>query len=387
MISKAKNFRFGLILFFVSILPLYAQAEHKKQWEAHMQGFYSNLTGLLTDVCSDSRFYDVANKKRIEAEVEQLASLAHSLPETNDSKLNSDALFPQTAAMLKRQLEAAADELKHGNRIYARALLRTIPSYCIACHTRNESGPQFAKLNFEPASIMNKFERGEFFAASRQFDRALQEFLSVIENPSEPGTNKLMWGKAIQEALAVAVRVKKDPIVAKKIVQALLKADGAPEFMREDAIVWNSSIDAWIAEKLIKNPSEEELFSSAKQLLAKATELQKYPMDRNADIYYWRASAVLHDLMQLAPNGAHSEEALLLAGICYEVLNPLELEDIHQIFYETCIRKSPHTSLANTCFNRLEASILSQYSSVSGTDITKNLLGRLQELKALAQTK
>ena len=64
---------------------------------------------------------------------------------------------------------------------------------------------------------------------------------------------------------------------------------------------------------------------------------QRYPLDRNADVVYLRALGAVHDLLQTAPNGPHAGEALLLAGIGYEVLSPDKIEVLHESVYEACV--------------------------------------------------
>lgn len=182
-----------------------------------------------------------------------------------------DPTLPIIADMLGRETKRAALALKRGDWAYGRSILRSVPGYCIACHTRNSTGPQFSKVSFEPTSTgMSSLEKGEFFAASRQFDRAQDEFSKVIHDAQIVERQPFDWERAVR-------------------------------------------------------------------LMAKAREMQKYPVDRTADVLYLRTSAATHDLLQAAPVGPHLGEALLLAGLSYEILSPLKAEDLHEIFYEACV--------------------------------------------------
>ena len=361
-------------------------ADDAAKWRGKMQGFYKVLGDLLTDITSDKRFYDPANKYRIQNEANKLAAFAHDINMKNVAAVDQDPTVPLVAEMLGRQTKLAADEMKNGNRAYARSILRAVPGYCIACHTRNGSGPQFSKLSFEPKdAAFSPLERGEFFAASRQYDLALGEFKKVIEEPQALKRGSRDWQRAVEESLLIAVRVKQDAAKTAEIVNLILNTPNAPGFMKHDANTWAESVRNWQKEKVPTQISEDELYAMAVKLLSQAREIQKYPMDRNGDILYLRASATVHDLLQMAPSGPHAAEALFLAGLTYEVLNPLKTEDMHEVFYEACIHKAAHSALGEACYHKLEQSIVFGYTGSNGMDLSVATRNRLDELRALAE--
>lgn len=357
-----------------------------RAWSSKMQELYKTLVDVLTDVTSDKRFKDPANKYRITNEANRLAVLVHDLTKRKMVSADKDPTLPFVAGLLEEDTKMAALALKKGNRSYARSILRTIPSYCITCHTRNDSGVQFAELPLEPSSkSLTPVERGEFFAATRQFDRAQQEFISVIRDSRTANRYPLDWLKGVRDSLNIAVRVKQDPAQASDIVLAVLDTPGAPAFVKQDAKVWKNSIEDWKNEAPRELKTEDGLHAEALRLMNDAREVQKYPMDRTADILYLRASAVLHQLMQTAPNGNYINEALLLAGVSYEVLNPIESGDLQDLYYEACIRKSPHSEIAQLCYQRYEQSIYFGYTGSAGTDIPDEAISHMIELKTLSQ--
>lgn len=356
------------------------------KWSIKMQELYQTLGSLLTDVTSDRRFSDLKNKSRIETQAKKLSRLAHDLTKKSMVSPDSDPTIQIIGGMLARQTQRAATELKRGNRAYARGILRSVPSYCIACHTRNSSGPQFAQLPLEPsADSLLPIERGEFFAATRQFDRAQQEFKKVILNSRTAGTEFFDWERAVTQSLAIAVRVKRDPTEALDIVDAVIKTDKAPTFIRQDAQTWKTSLQEWKKEGTRLAETSEGLHMEAIRLLVRGHEIQKYPMDRTADIFYLRASSVIHDLLQTKSDANQSAEAFHLAGVAYEVLSPRSLEDLHEIYYEACIRRAPHTPTAELCLKRYEGSIYNGYTGSGGTHIPKEIYIHINELRLLAQ--
>lgn len=356
------------------------------KWSDKMQELYKTLSELLTDVTSDRRFRDPANRLQIENLAKKLANAAHSLNSKEMSSPDADPSVKIIAEMLGRETKRAVSELKSGNYSYARSILRSVPSYCIACHTRTSSGARFDKLPLEPSSdSLTSLEKGQFFAASRQFDRAQTEFRKIIMDPKSLSENTWDWETAINQSLAIAVRVKKDPKEAMDIVQTILNAKTTPTFMKDNAKAWKTSINEWAAEPLRKISTEVELHNEAMRLMQKARESQKYPMDRTADVVYLRASATVHDLLQVAPSGKVTQDALFLAGLSYEVLSPLKLEDLHEVYYEACIKQTPHTPTAELCYSHYEEAMFFEYTGSAGTDVPEDVKQRLQALRQLAQ--
>jgi len=356
------------------------------KWSSKMRTLYQTLSELLSDVTSDQRYADPANKNRILSNAEKIASLSHELWKKDAPAPDLDPTLPIIGGFLKRESRAAVSALKRGDRAYARSILRTIPSYCIACHTRNDSGPQFKSLAFEPTGkTLTPLERGEFFMATRQYDRAADEISKAVNNPKLAAKDPWSWRKAIQNALIISVRVKKDPNLTEEIINSVIANADELSQTKRDAKAWKSSVQDWKNEQKQKAMTEAGLRAEAMRLMSKAREFQEYPMDRTADVLYLRASAAAHDLLQVTKDPNNTADALLLAGLSYEVINPLRGETLHQIYYESCIRKAPHSDIAGLCYKRLEDSVILSYSGSAGIDVPEDVTEHLAELRKAAK--
>ena len=75
----------------------------------------------------------------------------------------------------------------------------------------------------------------------------------------------------------------------------------------------------------------------------------------------------MHELLSLAPNGKHASEAMLIAGNAYRLLGEPLVTLLPEMYFEACVRNSPHTSLARQCFERFEESVYFGYSGGGGT--------------------
>lgn len=355
------------------------------KWRGKMQDLYKILAEITTDASSDRRFNSPQNKARIEKNAKLLSDRAHDITKTGLSP-DADPTVKIIASQFRDETKRAYMAVKSGNRSYARSILNRASSYCIACHTRTDSGKSFPSLPLEPTSKdLTSIEKGRFYAATRQYDRALSLFQQVLADPSGPTQNLFEWEHAVRYSLAIAVRVKKDPHLAQDLVERVLASKKAPYFMIQDAVKWKESIQKWKEEIPKRATSEEGLRAESIELISKAREQQKYPMDHSADVIYLRASAVLHELLQKYPEGHYTQEALLMLGMCYDVLRNYSVEDLHEVYYEACIHKTPHTSTSEMCFRRYQQSIFDGYTGSSGTYLPPDVIQKLEELESLAR--
>ncbi len=353
-----------------------------------MQKLYKTLSEILTNSASEERFSKKSNRSEIEEQLKTLSTLAHTIKAQNFAGDKADPTLSVLSGYLSEETNAAYSAFKNGKVEYARGIVRALPGTCIACHSRNNFGPQFDKLALEPVdSLLKPIERAEFYAGTRQFDRAAKDFLSIIENPEIAANDPHTWEHAIRQSLTIAVRVKKDSALAKKIIETALAQKKAAYTVRADLAQWKKSVEKWIKEPKVSTKSEKGLYSEGVRLISEAHQLQKYPMDHSSDILYLRASSVFYDLIQAAPNGKQVSEALLMQGICNEVLNPRGFEDLHRLYYEACIKKSPHSPIAMDCYRRYERSIIQGYTGSAGTALPEEIKEKLLNLFSESVTK
>jgi len=348
------------------------------------------ISELLPDIASQNNFKESKNSERIEKNIEMLGKLSHGVNISSqtegtfkDQDMDPSLLF--LSDLFSSEVKRAAVQFKSGNYEYARSVIRGVTGFCVACHTRGQSGPQFPALDWASSlSGLTPFERAELFAATRQFDRAFDEYLSIISNSEILNERQIEWERSIRHALAIAVRVKAAPLQALKVVDQILFLPKAPLFVKQDAKLWKSSIQTWKKEIPRKITTAGGMWAEAKRLIAKANLVQKYPTDRSADIWYLRASKVVHDYLRVTSDTAKTAEALFLAGVCYEALGDLRLWSLSDVYFEACVRKYPHSKVARSCYQRYEQSVFAGYSGSSGISIPQDIKAQLAELRTLA---
>jgi hypothetical protein len=248
----------------------------------------------------------------------------------------------------------------------------------MACHTR---APGIGGLDASQETKIARLaplEKAHFYASTRQFERALDGYAQVLSGASASAFDR---ERAARGGLAIAVRVNQDPERALSIVQAFEASPRLPEYMRALAGRWRASVDVWKRERPRAETTEEGMYQEAQRLLAEGKRQQAGPLDRAAEIYYLRASSTLHAMMARYPQGRHATEALLLTGVSYDVLDGMYLWELQEPYYLACIKRSPHTELAQQCYRRYEESRLLGFTGSAGLNIPEDVRVQLEAVK------
>jgi hypothetical protein len=344
--TELMKMRTRWIIIFLAINLLGAKPQ--PDWNKRMYELRSILSELLPDLISDEQFNSPKNFERIEKNAKKLADLTHGMP-GDKLPVDADPSITFIAGLFKDEILLAYNHLINGHRQYARAVLKSVPRYCIACHTRFSSSLDLSSLQQKiPKILETSLEKAEFFDATWQFDKALDEFQKILDDPLMASDHQLEWQGAAYYAIATTVRVKRDPDRALAVVNRVINSTAAPLFLKQDARHWQESLQQWKNESPHNLATADALLKEAERLIALATDVQEYPSDRSTDILYLRASACLHDFLSRYPTSPNLGKALLLLGTCYEILQSPELWSLHELYYESCIRESPHTDIAQT---------------------------------------
>ncbi len=361
--------------------------ERSVEWRAKMRSMESVLEELLLDLSSDKRFRDPKRKDQIVKNTAKLKDLAHKLDDKKAASPDADPSIWLFSGLFSQEVDRAHEAMKRGERDYARGLIKGLTGYCIACHTRTPEGVRFPAIPFKSiAQGLEPLERGEFYASTRQFEQAMEEFEAILANAESLSARSLEWEKAARYALAIAVRVNQDPRRAMVIADRVIAAKQAPYFLREQARKWRQSIQEWAKEPSRKITTASGLHAEAKRLIDRARKLQEYPADRSADVVYLRASAVIHQLLGKDPAKTKlGTEGLFMAGVAYEALQDLNLWELHDLYYQACIHRSPHTRLARQCFARYQESIYAGFSGSAGLSLPLEVEESLKALDALSR--
>lgn len=358
-------------------------------WSAKMQALSKTLSDLLPLVASKKKFADPKNDAAIEANVKAVRALAHSLK--TGEKPSADPSMQIMTGLFEEDIARALDALKTGNRDYARHILKDTTSYCIQCHTATSNGPDFPRLNLDiNTAELSPIDRAEFYAATRQFDSALASYISALDDQAFAAEEPFEWEAAARSALAITVRVKKNPADTMKVISAAKKNPKLAKSSSTALASWEAAVKEWMKEKPKDLSAPSRQLAEAEALIRRAQKRQEFPLDHSQDILYFRAGALLHDLLQQPPaTKGQSDElrarTLYWAGVASEATRDMNFWTMHETLYEQCIRLRPNTEQARQCFARLKDSITLGYSGSAGVNIPSEVAARLAGFRAMAE--
>lgn len=189
----------------------------------------------------------------------------------------------------------------------------------------------------------------------------------------------------MREAFTIAIRVKNDPNRPLALVTKVVALPERPMLFKEMIPIWKKSLEAWKAETPKEPKNEEEWFAEATRLYDSARASQQYWHDRSGDVLFLRFSYAVHQLLAKYPDGKHTAEALLMAGVAYELLDDWLISPLPDRYFEACIRRAPHTETAHRCYQRIEESIYIGFTGTAGTHIPSDVKTTLRELSKLAE--
>ncbi len=372
-------------LLFVSVLTVATpDAGVSTPTQAAMRSALDALFGLEPLVATPERLRDPLQAEDITRRLDALAGLKHAFP------ADAKAQEPATAALSGLFSQYALETRRRftfGDRETVPSRVRTLMSLCFTCHSRERAPADYQDMEKHlEAMKLSPFDKAQYLAATRQFDKAIDAYGAIIAQPAKDERSLLVQARAIKDLLTLLVRVKDDPKAADAFLEGLAKRDDVAPFLKRPVAAWRKDVLAWKKEGFdAQRASAKDLFAKAKALVRQASGPRSYLPDETYVVAYLRASAYLNLALHKNPALPQRGEALFLLGLCTGALKSPLLWDVDLLFFEACIRENPKTALARQCFTQLSDRLYFGYTGSSGTHLPEDELERLSTLRALAE--
>ncbi|MBI3556289.1 MAG: hypothetical protein HY074_08500 [Deltaproteobacteria bacterium] len=362
-----------------------ARAQDAPDVKATMNRNFNALMNLQSFAADPKVFADPKNRDEIEKNLEAMSGLTHIFPQ---KLAGQEPGLAAISSLFSDYLKEVQRSFKSGaNGSFVRNQVRTMMGLCMSCHTRVSTNQSFTDLKDKVDSTpLTDFQRAEFYAATRQFDRAIKAFDVIISETPSGEFGYLELGRSVREALSITIRVKQDPKATFYILEKLATRDDLPEFFQRYVAEWKKDVTKWMGEK--KRPKDmtaTELMNKADALVDQATKRQLFPVDPSGDVNYLRATNYIHEALTKDPKGKFRGEALYLLGSCYDTLQDPMLWALDSLYFEACVREFPHSAVSRKCYHRYAAKLYFGYSGSGGTFIPEDEIKKLTELRKLTQ--
>lgn len=374
---KIRQILFQLYFVFLTALSCLAQPPSQPAPGAvrdSMGVVYDSFKGLQKYLYNRDRFLDPANEEEIGKLINGLRSGIHRV-ELTENKYRDDPGFESTLKVLNEMLNDARNRFFEGKKGYALWRLKTSANYCVSCHTRHEINVEF--YDPDTPAALNSYERGEFFLASRQFEKAKQAFLHAV---LEPELNHLKMD-ALRKWLVVHVRVHPDPQAAIAQLNKLRPRAQFTRYEEEEIIGWLESLRRWQNEGQLRVPP----LAKAENLIRQGLGMNDPLVRKKGTVELLRATSMLHELLEArGEKNKRRGHALYLLGLAYSELPFFFVNELPELFLEQCIREYPGTDDAKRAFNLYREVVTLGFTGSGGTRIPDDVLLNIRELNDLA---
>jgi hypothetical protein len=200
-------------------------------------------------------------------------------------------------------------------------------------HGDSGPGPGAPPLSAPTAELarLSELEQAEYFAATRQFDRAVIHFENGLKDPAWAKAHSARWNDAIQKLLAIVVRVRKSPSLSMEMVSRFLDTASYPRELAGAARLWRGHLKEWRAEA----PGSESM-ESASRLIERADALVSRGDPHAGFVLYLRASSILHERLAVERASRERGRMLYLAGVASQALKDTNFWALPEELFRAC---------------------------------------------------
>ncbi|NJL25185.1 MAG: hypothetical protein HC902_08415 [Calothrix sp. SM1_5_4] len=141
-------------------------------------------------------------------------------------------------------------------------------------------------------------------------------------------------------------------MLVQDLATAVANNKSAPYYLRSDALAWQQAAKSLRGQ----NPTKRADKFKVAVRLAKKAQSYGFRGSRAGLVENLRASALLHEVLE-DPKAPEYAEAMLYAGLVEQNLRELNMGQLDQYYFESCIRQMPHSDLSERCFASLETAV------------------------------
>lgn len=368
------------LLIFLLILPLFGLAK-TESWRLEMQKMRGSIAKLSIFLFSGKEFSKPTQSKEISEGLSYLVKVSDQLDDKiKDSAESNDPAFPYIIEQLKDDLKTGQKAFKEKNYAFARSTLKSALNRCFQCHTQAYKKTQWSAPHKQYVSKwLSTEEKINYLVAMRDFASAKLFLEERIDSFLPSKENKLEMENILNKYAVVAIRMnlKKEDILNK------LETFNKKLKMKDSLASKTQKLIESIRE--LPDLKERDSLAKIKKLIGKAENKKEYITDDSALIESLIAAQSLHDLLrEKKVKDSEKAEVYYMLGQSYQNINDPAFWDMHENYYEFCVRNKPHSALAKKCFNEFKDSIVFRNTGSAGTNLSLRDKLRIDQLKKLS---
>jgi hypothetical protein len=354
---------------------------------ATMHRVFDALSELLPLSLDPTRFEAAPNQPEIARQIGVLASAVRALEQHGEQR---DPDFRFLSRSLSEDVEEVLHRYHWGRLEEARFFILEATRNCVACHSRLPSAREFPLadqlLGRVDLDALSHHERGQLYVATRQFDRALNNWEELFAG-TEQTPSQLHIGGYLRDYLTVAIRVQRDLPRARRTLEKLAADPKLPRYLALRLQTWIGDLKQFEAASGADTDTNIDL-ARARALAHRAPTAAAVPDDTALAVSDLLASSLLFRFVDTARQRRVDDRDLAEA---FYLLGLIEARGVDsywvpqaEFHLEAAIRLDPRGPIARSAYALLEQSLAIGYGGTSAETLPLDLWTKLNELRALA---
>lgn len=340
------------------------------------------ISAMQKFLLTDAEFSDAKNDTAIKS---SLNKISEHLSFLGKSPISDNAALRVNLNLIQQHIADAKKSFEAGSKSYARFMMQSSMQMCIACHTRTKTS-DFALPEVDLSKVKLE-DQGDYFFATRQFDKGKEVFSSMILDFPKNMIGQFALRKALVSMAIYFSRVKSDPKAGADFFTQVSKVNGLPSYIKKEASEWAKDFKDWgkEPEKNSNSLTESQLLMQAKKIL-KSDDLSLVSDNgRSFHIRRLRASVLLHKILESPGTKSPAKgEAIYYLGQIYHRISSNLFFRFGEMYLKTCISEYQKTATARNCYDALERAVSEGYTGSGGSDIPDEEEIELVRLRRLA---
>ncbi|MDP1825598.1 MAG: hypothetical protein Q8L48_20225 [Archangium sp.] len=328
---------------------------------------------------SPDAFRDPQHHFDVARSIDALAKLKHPfLRGPGTSSAGVAQLFANQATWARTDFLAGSTES-------ARYRVRSLTQLCLSCHLREPTRDFIDAQQVVERLPLPPLEQAQFFALTRQFDRALALWRTELVKKVKLDHELYEQLEGLRLAMRVAVLSRDDAKLAQQLLAPQLTRRDLPGFAQRELVAWQKDVLAWDRDRFaLADQTPATLVTRARLLVESSGATRTVAPVPERYIALLRAASYLDEAMRQAPEGPFRAEALYLLGVVHPTVSDSPLWQLEWMYLEACIRENAGTPAARLCAERLKER--TWFSWRTGADIPAATSAALNDLMWTAKS-
>lgn len=346
-----------------------------------MYQFLSELMQLQPYLYDHEAFISDANQKVVSEHLQQFSELSKQLKK-HDRLATPGFKIP--ADIIVKQLYDVNEAYQSGHRGYAWRALRSTFNNCSQCHTQvaQATGRKKAPAwNFEDQKLpKDPMERADFWFMIRGYDKAFDQFSSVVQKYGKEHKDQFKLQKALRGILTITLRIDQSPEKALDYLNGLKNIAVFPKHLRDDIQTWKNELTnlKTLPPMNIRTTSVKTLEDLIEDLFRSAYPIPREGRSKEVAVEY--GSGLVFEFVNQRPKEV-TQRMYYWLGISIIELNHFDFTSFGDSFLKGCIENFEPTPISSECYAALEENWLFGYSGSSGVFLPKSYKEELKRLE------